>query len=306
MSWVLRTNGLTKRYANRQKPAVEDVSLEVAPGEIYGFLGQNGAGKTTTLRMIMGLVLPTSGEVELFGRRLTGGGEGFARIGFLPEVPGHYPQLTAAEHLRLHSRLTGYAGPERTEETLRLLGLGEVRDVRAGRLSLGLRQRLGLARAIAHGPELLVLDEPTNGVDPAGLHQLRQLLLDLAKQRGMAVLLSSHLLGEVQQIADRIGIMHDGRLLEQRDAADLQRTLRSCIELRVEPLEQALVILEQKLGMIDYELRDNRTVRVYGKSGQSAEIARVLVMEGMELMELKVRHDSLEDYYLRLIGGQGA
>ncbi|MGF7034638.1 ABC-type multidrug transport system ATPase subunit [Paenibacillus mucilaginosus] len=306
MSTVLRTIGLTKRYAKRLTPAVEDVSIEVAAGEIYGFLGQNGAGKTTTLRMIMGLVRPTGGEVELFGRRLEGGSEGFARIGFLPEVPGHYPQLTVAEHLRLHSRLTGYAGPDRTKETLSLLGLSEVRDVRAGRLSLGLRQRLGLARAILHGPELLVLDEPTNGVDPAGLHQLRQLLLDLAKQRGMAVLLSSHLLGEVQQIADRIGIMHGGRLLQQRAAAELERTLRSCVELRVEPIEQALVVLEQKLGILDYELRDPRTIRIYGKTGQSSELARILVGEGMELRELKVRHDSLEDYYLRLIGGKGA
>ncbi|WP_426446018.1 ABC transporter ATP-binding protein [Paenibacillus sp. S-38] len=306
MSSVLRTTGLTKRYGKRQKAAVEEVSMEVAPGEIYGFLGQNGAGKTTTLRMIMGLVLPTSGEVELFGRRLEGGGEGFARIGFLPEVPGHYPQLTVREHLRMHRRLTGFAGPDRTEETLARLGLGGVGDVRAGRLSLGLRQRLGLARAILHGPELLILDEPANGVDPAGLHQLRQLLLDLAKQQGMAILLSSHLLGEVQQIADRIGILHEGRLLEQKGAEELERTLRSCIELRAEPLERALVVLEQKLGVLDYELRESGTVRLYGQSGRAPAIARELISDGVELLELRERQDSLEEYYLKLIGGRGA
>ncbi|MGF9912123.1 ABC transporter ATP-binding protein [Paenibacillus ehimensis] len=301
---IIRTNRLGKRYGPRAEWAVQEVGLSVRAGEIYGFLGQNGAGKTTTLRMIMGLIAPTEGNVELFGRPAGRGRDFYARIGYVPDVPGFYPQLTVEEHLRMHGKLIGYAGKDRTEETIRRLSLWEMRATKAGRLSHGARQRLSLAKALVHTPELLILDEPTNGVDPAGIEQLRQLLLDLAKQHGVTILLSSHLLGEVQQIADRVGILHRGRLLAESGLAALEQQLKSCIDLRVSDVRKAVVLLEQRLELNDYEVREPDGLIVHVPADKAAGIARTLIGHGIDLHEMNVRQGTLEDYYLRLIGGE--
>lgn len=208
---VLRTKDLVKRYG--QLRAVDGVDLEVRQGEIYGFLGRNGAGKTTTIRMLLGLIRPTAGAVEVFGRTVGHDQRWLRRVGFLVESATAYPNLTVAENLDVQRRLTG-APRARVGEVIERLGLGPYADRRAGRLSLGNKQRLSLARALLHGPDLLLLDEPANALDPAGIVEVRQLLRDLADE-GVTVFMSSHILAEVAHLADRIGIVDTGCLVEE-------------------------------------------------------------------------------------------
>ena len=217
MSAAIRTEDLSKRYA--EVAAVEALNLSVAPGEIYGFLGRNGAGKTTTIRMLLGLVRPTRGRVLLFGRDLAGDRKEAVRpVGSLVETATCYPTLTVRENLEIQRRLTR-AGRGAVERAIGLLGLEPVAGRLAGRLSLGNKQRLALARAILPDPRLLILDEPANALDPAGIVEIRRLLRRLADEQGVTVFVSSHILAEIAQLADRIGIIHHGRLIEEIDAS---------------------------------------------------------------------------------------
>jgi len=222
---VIATRNLTKRY--RDVLAVDALELDVRRGEIYGFLGRNGAGKTTTIRMLLGLIRPTSGEVSVLGQRVREGDQGWlGRVGYLVEAASAYPNLTVRENLDIQRRLTG-APSSAVGATIELLSLGTYADRRAGRLSLGNQQRLSLARALLHSPEVLVLDEPANALDPAGIVEVRNLLRSLADERGVTVFMSSHILGEVAHLADRIGIVHDGRLIEESSRDDLAAKARS-------------------------------------------------------------------------------
>ncbi|MFI5368634.1 MAG: ABC transporter ATP-binding protein, partial [Spirochaetia bacterium] len=210
---AIELSGLTKDYGKVR--AVHDLTLRVAAGEIYGFLGRNGAGKTTTIRMILGLITPGAGRVSILGQELrTHRAACLASIGYLVESAAAYPNLTVRENLEIHRRLLG-APPDTVEEVIVSQHLEAYRDRRAGRLSLGNRQRLGLARAFLGSPRILVLDEPANGLDPAGIVEIRELLLRLSRDRGVTVFLSSHILGEISLLADRIGIIHQGRLVEE-------------------------------------------------------------------------------------------
>jgi len=222
---AITTRGLSKHYGAVR--AVEGLDLEVRRGEIYGFLGRNGAGKTTTIRMLLGLIRPSAGEVEVLGRRVAPGETGvFARVGYLVESATAYPNLTVRENLEIQRRLTG-APRSAVADTIALLRLDEYADRRAARLSLGNKQRLSLARALLHSPELLVLDEPANALDPAGIVEVRELLRTLATERGVTVFMSSHILSEVAHLADRIGIVHEGRLLEESSREELAAKARS-------------------------------------------------------------------------------
>jgi ABC-type multidrug transport system ATPase subunit len=222
---AIATRGLSKRY--RDVLAVDGLDLDVRRGEIYGFLGRNGAGKTTTIRMLLGLIRPSGGEVEVLGRRIVPGEtEAFARVGYLVETATAYPNLTVRENLDIQRRLTGSPSGA-VAEAISLLRLEEYADRRAGRLSLGNKQRLALARALLHSPELLVLDEPGNALDPAGIVEIRELLRTLAAERGVTVFMSSHILPEVAHLADRIGIVHEGRLIEECPRDELAAKARS-------------------------------------------------------------------------------
>jgi ABC-type multidrug transport system ATPase subunit len=241
---VITTRGLTKRYGT--VIAVSDLDLEVRKGEIYAFLGRNGAGKTTTIRMILGLIQPLAGEVRVFGQVVRSGQpEWLRRVGSLVETATAYPNLTVRENLDLHCRLTG--APSRSVVgVIEQLGLGAVADRRAAQLSLGNKQRLALARALVHTPELLVLDEPANALDPAGIVEIRELLRSLADDKGTTVFLSSHILVEVAHLADRIGIVHDGRLVEELDRTALIAAARafSAEQLTDQQRADALLTLE--------------------------------------------------------------
>lgn len=298
---VIATRSLAKRY--RDVRAVEGLTLEVRRGEVYGFLGRNGAGKTTTIRMLLGLIRPTSGEVELFGLSgLRSGDAAFAKIGYLVETATAYPNLTVRENLEIQRRLMR-SPPSAVGDVISLLHLDEYADRTAGTLSLGNRQRLSLARALLHSPEVLILDEPANALDPAGIVEVRELLRALASNRGVTVFMSSHILTEVAHLADRIGIIHEGRLLEELDVGELHARSRSCLEVRVSDLSSARALLAERLGAAGIEEHDGM-LRVFGGAELAPEIARAVVQTGLDLHSLTLVTEDLESYFLRLTGGQ--
>lgn len=302
MEPVLRTFDLTKAYKGHK--AVDRVNLTVCKGDIYGFLGQNGAGKTTTIRMVMGLVKPTSGEVELFGKKVTAREtKHLERIGAIIEFSGFYPNLSVRENLEIHRNLMGMPDPKVIDESLELVGLLDVKTIKCNKLSLGMKQRLGIARALLHKPELLILDEPTNGLDPGGIKEIRRLILDLAGTRSVTIMVSSHILSEVQLMANRIGIIHQGRIVKEVDLKEIEKWNQHYMELKVKNDRKAVHVLEQKCNLKRYRIVDQGVIRIYEQLEQSAQLNKILVHEGVEVSEITLQKDSLEDYFLKLTGG---
>jgi ABC-2 type transport system ATP-binding protein len=238
MNLAIETNQLGKRYGDLT--AVEGLSLQVARGEIYAFLGLNGAGKTTTIRMLLGMIKPTSGTAYVLGTRVRlGSREPWARVGYLVETPRAYPELTVYENLEVARRLHPGTAPQAVGQAIERLGLAAYANRRAATLSHGNAQRLGLAKALLHDPELLILDEPANGLDPAGIVEIRELLLELTRERGITVFMSSHILAEVSRLARRIGIIHEGHLLQELSINELERNRRRRLLLRARDVESA-------------------------------------------------------------------
>jgi bacitracin transport system ATP-binding protein len=304
MDFILKTNQLTKQY--KQDVAVDRVNISIKKGDIYGFLGQNGAGKTTTLRMIMGLIKPTAGEIELFGNLLTNKNkhEIYERIGSIIEIPGFYPNLTAIENLNIHQTLMGIGKNNVIEETLETVGLLDTRNKKVKNFSLGMKQRLGIARALLHEPEILILDEPTNGLDPMGIKEVRHLILDLAKKKEITVLISSHILPEVQQLSNKIGIIHQGKLVEEIDYELLDKKNRHYTQIIVNDEKKAVFLLEEKLAIKDYQVIENGVIRIYEQLEEASHINHYLVSNGIYINELVMKRDTLEDYFMKLIGGE--
>jgi ABC-2 type transport system ATP-binding protein len=298
---VIAARSLAKQYGDVR--AVEGLNLEVRRGEIYGFLGRNGAGKTTTIRMLLGLIRPTSGEVTLFGRSgPRGGADIFAKIGYLVETATAYPNLTVRENLEIQRRLMR-SPPSAVGDVITLLRLDRYADRTAGTLSLGNKQLLSLARALLHSPELLILDEPANALDPAGIVEVRELLRALASTRGVTVFMSSHILAEVAQLAGRIGIIHEGRLLEELDMGELRARSRGYLEVRASDLPRARALLEERLGTARI-VEHGGTLRVFGGAELAPEVARTVVQAGLDLDSLTPVTEDLEAYFLRLTGGR--
>jgi ABC-2 type transport system ATP-binding protein len=297
---AIATSGLTKRYGDVL--AVDALDLDVRRGEVYGFLGRNGAGKTTTIRMLLGLVRPTSGGVELLGKPVRSGAHDvFRGVGYLVETATAYPNLTVRENLDLQRRLTGSPGSA-VDGAVRSMRLEPYADRRAGTLSLGNLQRLGLARALLHEPELLLLDEPANALDPAGIVEVRELLASLARERGVTVFMSSHILTEVAHLADRIGIIHDGRLLEEIDREELRRRERSYLRVVTsDPAAAAAVLADAGFEGVE---RESGALLLRDAADRAAEVARLVVGAGLDLTELSVAREDLESYFLRLTGGE--
>jgi ABC-2 type transport system ATP-binding protein len=296
---VIATHGLSKRY--REVLAVDGLNLTVRRGEIYGFLGRNGAGKTTTIRMILGLISPTTGEVTIFGKSIhRERAEIFGRVGYLVETASAYPNLTVRENLRIHASLLG-APYGAVDEAIELLGLTPYVHRRAGRLSLGNKQRLSLARALLHSPELLILDEPANGLDPAGIVEVRTLLKKLVRERGVTVFMSSHILAEVAHLADRVGIVHEGRLVEELDYEELREESRVFLEVGVSDSQAAEKALAG-LGLTGVSRHDGGVLRVADKAVKAEEVARVLVEAGVGLSRLVPVEEDLEARFMRLTG----
>ena len=235
MNYAIETNNLTKNY--RDVRAVNSVNLRVKQGEIYGFLGLNGAGKTTTIRALLGMIRPSEGSVKVLGQALGPDGRGpWAKVGHLVENPSAYPELSVRENLDIARRLHGITNPKVVDEIIEQLALASYADRRAGALSTGNLQRLGLARALLHSPELLILDEPANGLDPAGVVEIRELLRTLVHENGVTIFMSSHILTEVDRLATRIGIIHNGNLIEELDTDKLENLRSKRLEIRTRNL----------------------------------------------------------------------
>jgi ABC-2 type transport system ATP-binding protein len=298
---VLATRGLVKHYGRVR--AVDGIDLRVRRGEIYGFLGRNGAGKTTTIRMLLGLIRPTAGDVTMLGTRVRPGEQAvFARVGSLVETATAYPNLTVRENLDIQRRLTGTPRGA-VADAIALLRLGAFAERRAGQLSLGNKQRLALARALLHRPAVLVLDESANALDPAGIIEIRGLLRRLADDEGVTVFMSSHILAEVALLADRIGIVHGGKLIEELDADELRARRRAHLDVGVSEPERAAAALAEKLGLARVERTAEGGLRLFDGLDRAAEVARVLVGQGHDLTRLAIVEEDLEAYFMRATGG---
>jgi ABC-type multidrug transport system ATPase subunit len=289
---LVEVSGLTKRYGDIV--AVDNVDLTVLPGEVYGFLGPNGAGKTTTLRILTGLIAPTSGTVRVLGGT-PGHPRALARTGSMIESPAFYPYLSGLDNLRLLAEYAAVPRP-RVEEVLHLVELADRARDRFSTYSLGMKQRLGVAAALLKDPELVILDEPTNGLDPAGMREMRRLILQLGSE-GRTVLLSSHLLGEVQQICDRVGIINEGRMIAEHDIENLRNQQE--LVVRAAPLGESRAVLNRLLGPETVHLYDD-TLRVRVEPERAAEVNRALVEAGIAVSELRPTERALEDVFFEL------
>jgi len=301
MNKAIETSHLVKRYGDVL--AVDDLSLCVLRGEIYAFLGLNGAGKTTTIRMLLGMVRPTSGKACVLGKVIrVGVRKPWDSVGYLVETADAYPELTVRENLEAMRRLRPHTTPQAVGQIIEQLGLAAYADRRARTLSHGNAQRLGLAKALLHGPELIILDEPANGLDPAGIIEIRNLLIGLARDRGVTVFMSSHILGEVSRLAQRIGIIHQGRLLQELDVTDLERRRQRRLLIRTRDAEAALSVLAG--AGFSASLIADGAIEVKDRAAidRPDDIAARLVHSGHAPTMIKVDEEDLEQYFMRLIG----
>ena len=291
------TSELSRRFGNLT--AVDNIDLRVEQGSIYGFLGPNGAGKTTTIRMLLGLIRPTNGDVQLFGKSLrTDKMKLLRRVGSLVESPSLYPHLTGRENLEVVRRLLG-SPKEQIDRVLRIVRLEEAGDRRVRTYSTGMKQRLGLALGLLNEPHLLILDEPTNGLDPAGIHEMRELIRRLPQERGITIFLSSHLLSEVEQVATHIGIIQKGELLFQGPQEDLRAQIQRQVTLRVDAPERARHILTQAGWRV--RCADDHRIVVEGNGeSDAAMINAQLVQNGINVYHLNLEQPTLEDIFLNL------
>lgn len=295
---IIQTYSLYKHFGDTT--AAHDISIHVSQGEIYGFLGLNGAGKTTLIRMLLGMIRPDRGNIQLFGQELHRSFDRWNDVGYLVETPFSYPQLTVVENLRVYYKLRQLNNPGLMEQILNQLKLDKYRNTRAKALSLGNQQRLGLAKALLHRPMLLILDEPTNGLDPEGIVEVRKLLLDLA-QNGSTILLSSHILGEISKVANRIGIVHEGTLIQEMTTQELSGRLNR--KLLVQTTDNAHAL--QLLHTAGFSALANEEAEIEISSPEATmhpeRIAALLVGKGVSLRKLNVFSEDLEMYFLRTI-----
>lgn len=300
MDDAIRTDGLAKRY--NAVRAVQDLSLAVRPGEIYGFIGLNGSGKTTTIRMLLGMIRPTNGTARLFGTRVSPGARVvWSQVGYMVETPHAYGDITVRENLDIARRLHGLSDPRAVERTMQLLALTAYADSRAGQLSLGNAQRLGLAKALLHTPRLLILDEPSNGLDPEGVVEVRELLREHVRRNGGTVFMSSHVLGEVARLATRIGIIHQGRMLEELSATELERRCVRWLEVDARDRCAARATLAAFGFVVDSGPDGALTLRSERAVERPDDIARMLVGNGVSPTRLSVETEDLEAHFLRIV-----
>ena len=296
MEYVIETNSLSKKFPN--KLAVDKVNIHVQKGDIYGLIGRNGAGKTTLMKMILGTLFPTEGEIALFGssnldleRR---------RIGSLIEAPGLYKGSTAYENMKRFSLLYG-GTDEDIKELLAFVGLSETGKMKVGHFSLGMKQRLGLALSLLGNPEVLVLDEPVNGLDPSGIKEFRDIILHLNKERGVTFVISSHLLDELGKIATRYGILSDGQLVDEISAAELQERCKTCLIIEADDLEKAQAVLTKANLLGNHVINENKLL-MYDHFEEPSLINETLVKSGLKVNSLSFSNNGFEDYFIERLG----
>ncbi len=304
MNDIINIENLTKYYGNVH--AVDSLSINVKKGEIYGFLGLNGAGKTTTIKMLLGIIRPTSGRSYLNGKKVQAGNrELWNNVGYLVEIPYSYPDLTVYENLEIIHRLRFIPGPAPVESVMEKLQLGPYRDRKAKDLSHGNAQRLGIAKAIIHDPDILILDEPSNGLDPAGIVEIREMLRVMAHQRGVTIFISSHILGEVSKFATRVGIIHEGRLVQESDVDHLERSRYKRLQVNTHNNGGTKSMLTKKGYDVTTAEGGILEIRSKEATGHPENVSSLLVNEGYPPTLLKVEEEDLESYFLRVIRKNG-
>ncbi|MGL5353617.1 MAG: ABC transporter ATP-binding protein [Clostridium sp.] len=304
MECIMKTTNLTKAFKGTE--VIKDVNINIKKGEIYGLLGPNGAGKTTLMRMMTSLVKPTVGEVEVFGTVMTSKSyEILKRIGAIIEYPEFYNNLTAKENLEIHCEYMGYHNEKEIDKILKLVKLPGNNNKKVKEFSLGMKQRLGLARAIVTKPELLILDEPINGLDPEGIREIRDLLKLLCKEYGTTILISSHILSEIEQMADTIGVLSEGRLIKEVSMKDIREINSEYIEIETDNCKKAGYILENNLGIRNFKIVGENKIRIYESKAQKNEVSKALIMNDVEIKSIVRANASLEDYFLKLTKGAG-
>ena len=304
MSYILQTSHLSKTIDGKQ--LVTDVNIHVKKGEVYGFLGPNGAGKTTVMKMLTNLWKPTSGTVALFGKALEKTSyEVLKRMGSIIEFPTFYDHMSGKDNLQLHCEYMGYYNKGSVEEALQMLGLSDAADRPAGSYSLGMKQRLGIARAILCKPELVILDEPTNGLDPAGMKQIRDLFRMLCTEYSMTLMISSHLLPEIESIADTFGVIHHGKMMKKISMKEIAETNTAYIELAVEDTKKAAYVLAEKMQLSNFKIVNDSGIRIYEQGVTTQKISRELMANDVEIASISQHTETLEDYFLKITSEVG-
>ncbi len=299
---VLETVDLAKQYGKQF--AVSELNMHVKKGEIYGLLGRNGAGKTTTIRMAMGLLQPTKGEVKLFGERLTVPTKQiFNRTGALIEAPAFYENLTAKDNLKIIADLRGTQSRDCIDRALMLVNLENETHKKVKQFSLGMKQRLGIAMALMHEPEFIILDEPTNGLDPVGIQQIRLLIQKLCAEKGTTILISSHILSEIEQMANTIGIIDHGKMIEELSMDEIRRRNRHYVKMTVSDMNRTVPLLEKELCITDFEIVSEREIKIYQIETDFEKVNRLLNQNEIGVSEISMNKGNLEEYFLRLTGG---
>lgn len=302
--YVIETKNLTKQYGAQK--SVADLNIHVRSGRIYGLLGRNGAGKTTTMKMLLNLTMPTTGEVKIFGKDIrTNSKTILPRIGSLIESPGFYPNLTGTENLRIFAELRGVPNRNAIRDALDLVGLPYKDKKLFSQYSLGMKQRLAIALAVMHDPELLILDEPINGLDPIGIAEVRSFIRNLCNARGKTILISSHILSEISLLADDIGIIDHGTLLEEESLEELEQKNSRFVHITVSDAAQAARILESVYQVKDFKVKDDHNILLFDATLPVVGINQTLMKNGLEVSELHLCEDTLEDYFKKVTGGEG-
>ena len=297
---VIQTMGLSKRYKDNW--AVDRLDLRVEQGDIYGFIGRNGAGKSTTLKLLCGLAQPTQGEALIFGKPIQDS-VARRRVGALIEQPGLYPDLSGRENLRLYAVLLGLDNPpQQVDEILETVGLSPKEKKPVKHYSMGMKQRLGVGLALLGGPDLLLLDQPINGLDPEGIREMRELLLRLNRERGLTLLISSHILGELSKIATRYGIIQQGRMVEQITAGELAQKCTDYLHLQADQPQKAAALLERELHLKRWEMRPEGEIRIY-EAVDTKAVGQILTQAGIAVEEMGLHRQDLESYFLERMGG---
>ena len=298
---VLQTNHLTKTYSG--KNAVDDVSIAVRKGDVYGLIGRNGAGKTTLIRLITGLAKSDSGDIALFGESAPVGlTRARGRLGCVIESPALYPNLSARDNLAYFQKLWGVAGTDSIDEALATVGLADAGKKKFRSFSLGMKQRLALGLALLRHPDFLILDEPVNGLDPIGIIEIRETLKRLNQEDGITILISSHILSELSLIATRYGIINNGKLIKELTNDELQETCQHCLSIVTDDSAKTATVLETILGATNYKITGSNEVRLYGWANGSSTVMSALLGNGVKVSSFSEAGDNLEEYFVSLIG----
>ena len=299
---VLKTYNITKKYG--EQLAVDNVNMTIKKGDIYGFIGQNGAGKTTLIRLITGLIHKSGGEIELLGANEENElNKARTMVGSLIATPTFYTNMTARENLEVSRLVRNIPGKKCIDEVLELVGLKDVEKKKVKNFSLGMRQRLGIANALMGNPKLLILDEPINGLDPMGIVEIRELLKKINKEKDMTILISSHILSELSELATTYGIISNGKLIEEITAKQLSEKCRQYIDLKVDDTARAVILLERELGISDYEVLEDSNIKVFSNLDNVGEVNSLLSRSGIIVESISVKGENLEEYFMNKVGG---